>query len=733
MDGRESIVTVERTMAIEAGFSLADWMVYPDRLRLEREGESLALEPKSMAVLVALAGRAGEVVSADELIEVVWHGRPMGDNPVYKCIAQLRRELGDDSRKPRFIETIPRRGYRLLPRIAPLVTKDRTETPVRSFPPWPRRMVASWLVGALLLTAMLWWQSDAAPIQALQPGEPASLLLLPFETINGDGLAGVSESALREELEAALRLARGLDLVDYRSWREGGLDSLPSHVLSGSLLVRDGRYRLSLDLSNGPGGLLWSEEFEFSLATLPSMLDELTVRLGQLLAFEKPVRPPGGCMTSTSTRACELYLMASDYIRWPGPFDQARAGAIAKLEQAIDLDPRFSAAHAALAAMLLMADGASGNDQVSEIALAALERAEALDPELPELIAARGLRLSVDGRISCAQQCVSPLSRYRAAEAELRQALALKPDLVHARVWLSIALQGQGRFHDAFAQVMLALAHDPMHPVANYQRVRLTGLSGDIDAAERLAEDFRLGHPQGANLMDGVLAGVRMANGDAQGSFELLARNSRQGHDREFHHNLPLVTRAMLETGRAAAVSGMLEKIEDGRCEIGILPWQRPHVEARLVQLTEGPVSTADRKAFGRQLEQQLTHRFGGYSEWPRWGLRARARLHAVDGEHLDATALFELIYDPFRPEVDQLELLAELQALHDFAASLQALDQPVVAERVLAHALDLIDTRRAQGQRGLPVLEQLRERHLVALGRMSRLTAQSSSSRSQP
>ncbi|WP_333921531.1 winged helix-turn-helix domain-containing protein [Xanthomonas hortorum] len=75
------------------------------------------MEPRMMEVLIALAERAGEVISAEQLLIEVWHGSFYGDNPVHKTIAQLRRKLGDDSRQPRYIETIRKRGYRLLPKV----------------------------------------------------------------------------------------------------------------------------------------------------------------------------------------------------------------------------------------------------------------------------------------------------------------------------------------------------------------------------------------------------------------------------------------------------------------------------------------------------------------------------------------------------------------------------------------------------------------------------------------
>ncbi|GAE56567.1 transcriptional regulator [Xanthomonas arboricola pv. pruni MAFF 301420] len=92
-------------------------LVEPERLALIDDGQTIALEPRMMEVLIALAERAGEVVSAEQLLIEVWHGSFYGDNPVHKTIAQLRRKLGDDSRQPRYIETIRKRGYRLLPKV----------------------------------------------------------------------------------------------------------------------------------------------------------------------------------------------------------------------------------------------------------------------------------------------------------------------------------------------------------------------------------------------------------------------------------------------------------------------------------------------------------------------------------------------------------------------------------------------------------------------------------------
>lgn len=107
-----------RTLASTSRFRVGGMLVHPERLTIERDGEDIALEPRLMEVLVALAERAGEVISAEQLLIEVWRGTFYGDNPVHRAIAQLRRHLGDDPRNPVCIETIRKRGYRLIAPVA---------------------------------------------------------------------------------------------------------------------------------------------------------------------------------------------------------------------------------------------------------------------------------------------------------------------------------------------------------------------------------------------------------------------------------------------------------------------------------------------------------------------------------------------------------------------------------------------------------------------------------------
>lgn len=110
-------------------FVMEDWTVTPSRNLLVRGGEQVRVEPRVMDVLVHLAEHAGQPVSKEDLIQRVWQGRHVTDDVLTVTIYALRKALGDDARRPRYIETVSRRGYRLiaplLP-VAPAVIEART-------------------------------------------------------------------------------------------------------------------------------------------------------------------------------------------------------------------------------------------------------------------------------------------------------------------------------------------------------------------------------------------------------------------------------------------------------------------------------------------------------------------------------------------------------------------------------------------------------------------------------
>lgn len=114
-------------------FLAGEWVVEPSRNLLTRGQEQVRVEPRVMDVLVYLADRAGEMVSKEELVERLWQGRYVTDDVLTVTIYALRKALGDDARRPHYIETVSRRGYRW---IAP-VTKPAGATPEPAVAPIP--------------------------------------------------------------------------------------------------------------------------------------------------------------------------------------------------------------------------------------------------------------------------------------------------------------------------------------------------------------------------------------------------------------------------------------------------------------------------------------------------------------------------------------------------------------------------------------------------------------------
>jgi DNA-binding winged helix-turn-helix (wHTH) protein len=96
------------------GLRLQDRLVLPELNVIARGGISVHVEPKVMAVLLELAKRPGEVVSKAQLIHSVWGGVFVCEDVVTNALCLLRRALADDAKRPSLIQTIPKRGYRLL-------------------------------------------------------------------------------------------------------------------------------------------------------------------------------------------------------------------------------------------------------------------------------------------------------------------------------------------------------------------------------------------------------------------------------------------------------------------------------------------------------------------------------------------------------------------------------------------------------------------------------------------
>jgi DNA-binding winged helix-turn-helix (wHTH) protein/TolB-like protein len=178
---------VERAnrMTLSAEFQLGDWIVQPTtNTMVGPEGEA-RLEPKAMQVLTLLAERAGDVVSKKEILTDVWDGTYVSEEVLPNAIWELRKALRDDARRPRFIQTLPKRGYRLIAPVTP--THGVPSAEPSDVPPVPAPAVtrSKWTWVAVALAAgvviggfFLRTQSAKSPAPA---GDPYSVMVMGFE------------------------------------------------------------------------------------------------------------------------------------------------------------------------------------------------------------------------------------------------------------------------------------------------------------------------------------------------------------------------------------------------------------------------------------------------------------------------------------------------------------------------------------------------------------------------
>ena len=161
--GDREVYSVRRCRAMQGDFRIGDRTVVPTLNQILRGETAVRVEPKVMRVLLRLAARRGEVARREELIREVWPDTFVTDDVLKRCISDLRKALGDDRQEPRFIETIPKVGYRLLTSVEPAEPQgegELTAAPVAAAPVsrrarrwWPAIVTA----GVVLIVAAVSW------------------------------------------------------------------------------------------------------------------------------------------------------------------------------------------------------------------------------------------------------------------------------------------------------------------------------------------------------------------------------------------------------------------------------------------------------------------------------------------------------------------------------------------------------------------------------------------------
>jgi DNA-binding winged helix-turn-helix (wHTH) protein len=142
-------------------FRLAQWLVQPSLDQLASDGAVVRIRPQLMDLLVCLAAGAGRTVTRKEIAAAIWPGQFASDSGLARCVAELRQALGDSARQPRIIETIPKRGYRLIAPVSPAAREVPAPAPPRLSP--FDRTIARLSIVAMAIGARLWRRRAVRP------------------------------------------------------------------------------------------------------------------------------------------------------------------------------------------------------------------------------------------------------------------------------------------------------------------------------------------------------------------------------------------------------------------------------------------------------------------------------------------------------------------------------------------------------------------------------------------
>lgn len=451
-------------------FGLGPCVVNPETGRIRRAGRSTKLPPQAMDVLTCLARHPREVVSRAEIEAAVWQGRVVGYDSLTGIMFKLRKALGDDTKSPRMIETVSKRGYRLLVEPAPVAPADG---PVRAgrgrWRPWAVAAAALVLAG----TAAAAWmaggfeaeRADATPPIAASVAPREAIVLLPFENLDGNAADNPVAGGLTDDLTTALAKNPKLLVIARDSaflyegaafdYREIAARLHVDHILRGSVRRVGDQLRVNVQLVDAANGAhVWADSFDGDAASVFNLEDGIVRGVTAALTGDRTERDESALVVRTSSpRAYKAFVMGRQhFLLYRNKSENAKARGY--LEEALRADPHFAMARAMLARTYAF-DAVNGWAPDREAALDRAEReanaAIADDPGVP-------LSYFVTGVV------FRERNEYVKAMVEAEKAIKLDPNYANAHVLMASLLYYAGRPLESIERLKTAMQINPHHP-----------------------------------------------------------------------------------------------------------------------------------------------------------------------------------------------------------------------------------------------------------------------------
>jgi len=458
---------------------------------VRKAGVKIRVQQQPMKLLEILLERPGEVVTREELRSRVWADESFGDfdQAVNIGIAKLRSALGDSAENPRYIETLPKRGYRFIADVSVVDAEARTKrpesaagdlpgtesghqfqgtgltvTPKRRL--WPTRRVVA-LVFVLILPILAVWlfRSRRRPPTGIR-----SLAVLPLANFSGDASQDYFADGMTDELITDLAQISALRVISRTSVMvyKGARKPLPEiarelnvdAVVEGSVQRSGDQVHITAQLIEASADKhLWAKSYEGNLRDTLALQKKVASAIAeqirvQLTPLEQAVLKKANVV---NPEAYESYLKGRHF--WNKRTADGSKVALAYFNQAVEEDPKYAQAYSGLAdTYALLGDweyGVLAPNQAYPKAKAAAIQALDLDNTLSEAHTSLAFSLDLFDW------------NWEAAEKEFRRAIELNPGYATAHHWYGWHLSEMGRNSEAIAEMRKAENLDPLSLIIN--------------------------------------------------------------------------------------------------------------------------------------------------------------------------------------------------------------------------------------------------------------------------
>jgi TolB-like protein/DNA-binding winged helix-turn-helix (wHTH) protein/Tfp pilus assembly protein PilF len=543
---------------------------------VRKGGVRIRVQQQPMKLLELLLERPGEVVTREELRGRVWPDESFGDfdQAVNIAIAKLRSALGDSAENPRYIETLPKRGYRFIAEVSVVdanVVKARpqveaeepaSETALPVSPerrPWHTRSVIVTLAVVLILAALaVWFSRSRTPA----PAGIRSLVVLPLENLSGETSQDYFADGMTDELITDLAQISALRVISRTSAMvyKGARKPLPQiarelnvdAVVEGTVLRSGDQVRITAQLIQAADDKhLWAESYEGNVRDTLALQNKVAAAIAEQIRIKLNPQEQAALknVKLVNPEAYESYLKGRYF--WNKRTANGLKVALAYFNQAIEEDPKYAQAYSGLADTYAL---------LGDWQYAVMTPKEAL----PKAKSAAMKALELDDSLSEAHNslafCLDGFDwDFDAAGKEFRRAIDLNPGYATAHHWHSWHLSLVGRNSEAIVEMGKAENLDPLSLIINADLAELLLIAHlpeqSIQQSRKTIEMDANFAPSHNQLAQGFLE--KHMFGEAIAEMQTAIQLS--GGSPTFSANL---ARAYAASGKTAAAVGLLNDLK---------------------------------------------------------------------------------------------------------------------------------------------------------------------------